>query len=316
MKKKLLKGLSVLAAAGLFAACQNEEVKQSEEDTHESHQHTEETGNTETAPAVIEGLSDHYHTGDTVELTAAADIETDGHWHWYTSEDQENWELIEGEYEDALSLEAADEQYIKTVLYDDEHEPVAESDPVNIKIDDHTGDIYNGHFEDNQIEDRDISDWSGEWQSIYPYLESGELDDVFEHKSEDGDMTAEEYKEYYREGYMTNVNEINITDSGEFTFYESDEEYTGKYEYDGYEILEYEAGNRGVRFIFNKTDGDGEAPDFIQFSDHIIAPEKSSHFHLYWGDDREALLDEVVNWPTYYPADSTADSIKKDMLKH
>lgn len=317
MKKKLFKGLSVIALAGLLAACQNGEA---EEEIHEGHNHEEHEsgshGYGETGSAVIDGLSDHYHTGDNAELTVSSEVESDGHWHWYTSEGGKEWAAIDGEYEETLSIEAADGQYIKALLYDSDHNIAAESEPVEITVDDHTGDIYNGYFDDEQIADRDISDWSGEWQSVYPYLESGELDEVFEYKSEDGDMTAKEYKEYYREGYITDVKEINITDSGEFTFYEDDEEYSGQYDYDGYEVLEYEAGNRGVRFIFVKTEGDEEAPQYIQFSDHIIAPENSGHYHLYWGDDREELLNEVEHWPTYYPADLTVDDIKKDMLQH
>jgi Zn/Cd-binding protein ZinT len=40
---------------------------------------------------------------------------------------------------------------------------------------------------------------------------------------------------------------------------------TGHYASDGYGILTYKKGNRGVRFIFAKTGGDADAPGFIQF---------------------------------------------------
>jgi zinc transport system substrate-binding protein len=71
-----------------------------------------------------------------------------------------------------------------------------------------------------------------------------------------------------------------------------------------------------VRCIFEKTEGDSEAPDFIQFSDHRIAPAKSDHYHRYWSDDRAALIDEVTNWPTYYPSSLSADEIAAEMLEH
>ena len=71
-----------------------------------------------------------------------------------------------------------------------------------------------------------------------------------------------------------------------------------------------------MRFIFQKTAGDDDAPQFIQFSDHKIAPEKTDHFHLYWGNDRAALLEEVTNWPTYYPSRLDADQIVEEMLAH
>ena len=57
------------------------------------------------------------------------------------------------------------------------------------------------HFADSDVQDRSLTDWSGEWQSVYPYLESGELDTVMERKAENGGKTAQEYKEYYETGY-------------------------------------------------------------------------------------------------------------------
>src|SRR5690606_19869076 len=101
------------------------------------------------------------------------------------------------------------------------------------------------------------TDFEGQWQSVFPYLQSGDLDEVFEHKEEDGDMTAEEYKEYYTTGYETSVNQIGI-EGDQVTFYEDEKEYSGTYENDGYEILNYEKGNRGVRFVYKLIEGSEE----------------------------------------------------------
>lgn len=56
-------------------------------------------------------------------------------------------------------------------------------------------------FEDDEVKDRPLSDWEGDWQSAYPLVLDGSLDEAWEHKSEDGSMTAEEYKDYYTKGY-------------------------------------------------------------------------------------------------------------------
>ncbi|MBT0955972.1 metal-binding protein ZinT [Alphaproteobacteria bacterium KMM 3653] len=176
-------------------------------------------------------------------------------------------------------------------------------------------DIYNGLFSDDQIKPRDLSDWEGDWQSLYPLLQDGTLDEVMTHKAESGERTAEEYKAYYDTGYATDVDRILI-EGQEVTFFTKDSSVSGTYENDGYEILTYDSGSRGVRFIFAKTGGDAGAPDYFQFSDHRIAPEKSDHYHLYWGDDRAALLEEVTNWPTYYPAYLTGNEIVAQMLAH
>ncbi len=334
MKTRLYKSASVLLFAAFLAGCQDtqseteedvngtEAETTQEEEAHEEHDHDhnhDHESDEHTDEAQIEGLSDHYHTGDTVSLTATSDVnDTDGHWHWYQREDEDSeWEAFEDEFEDTLETEAVDGMQIKAAFYDDDHNVVSESQAATISIDDHDSEVYEGYFDDEDVKDRDISDWAGNWQSVYPYFEDGELDEVYEHRAEENDdMSFEEQKEYYEAGYQTEVDNIDITEEGEITFHEGDESYTGTYVYDGYEILEYEAGNRGVRFIFQLEDGDAEAPQYIQFSDHIIAPEESGHFHLYWGDDNEALLEEMEHWPTYYPEDSSVDEIIDDLLLH
>lgn len=175
--------------------------------------------------------------------------------------------------------------------------------------------IYNGYFEDDQVKDRELSDWAGDWQSVYPYLMDGTLAPVMEHKAEHGEKTAEDYRAYYEIGYETDVQRITI-EGDQVTFYEEGEPVTGTYASDGYEILTYKKGNRGVRFIFAKTKGDEDAPAFIQFSDHIIAPQDADHYHLYWGDDRAKLLEELENWPTYYPSELSKEEIVKQMMAH
>ncbi|MGJ8544953.1 MAG: ZinT family metal-binding protein [Sulfitobacter sp.] len=175
--------------------------------------------------------------------------------------------------------------------------------------------IYDGHFDDAQIEQRPFSDWQGDWQSVFPLLEAGKLAPVMAHKAESGTKTAQEYADYYAAGYATDVDRITI-EGPLVTFYGAAGAVQGRYISDGYEILTYKKGNRGVRFIFEKAAGDAQAPQFIQFSDHKIAPAVSDHYHLYWGNDRAALLNEVSNWPTYYPAALSADEIVSEMLAH
>jgi zinc transport system substrate-binding protein len=175
--------------------------------------------------------------------------------------------------------------------------------------------IYKGYFEDGQIAPRKLTDWEGDWQSVFPCLMDGTLDPVMEHKAAHGDKSAEEYRAYYEIGYKTDVDRIEIG-AEEVVFHRGETSVSASYESDGYEILTYKKGNRGVRFIFRKTAGDEGAPQFIQFSDHRIAPAKADHYHLYWGDDRAALLEEVTNWPTYYPSKLSGDEIVTEMTAH
>ncbi|HFI0578851.1 TPA: zinc ABC transporter substrate-binding protein AdcA [Streptococcus suis] len=177
--------------------------------------------------------------------------------------------------------------------------------------------VYNGYFEDSAVKDRTLSDYVGEWQSVYPYLLDGTFDQVWDYKAKlKGGMTAEEYKAYYDTGYKTDVDQINITDNTmEFVVGDKKQKFT--YKYVGYKILTYKKGNRGVRFLFEATDANAGEYKYVQFSDHKIAPEKTDHFHIYFGgESQEKLLEELENWPTYYPVGLTGYEIAQEMLAH
>ncbi len=177
------------------------------------------------------------------------------------------------------------------------------------------GAISKGYFEDHQIQPRALGDWAGEWQSVYGYLLDGTLDPVMAHKAEHGDKSAAEYRAYYEAGYRTDITHITIK-GAQVTFTGDAGAVSGQYQPDGHEVLTYPKGNRGVRFVFRKMSGDEAAPGFIQFSDHLIAPQKAGHFHLYWGNDRQALLAEMESWPTYYPAALNGRQIVDEMMAH
>lgn len=174
-----------------------------------------------------------------------------------------------------------------------------------------------GVFDDKSVKDRELTDWDGVWQSVYPYLQNGELDPVFRKKAGTGTgQTFEQVKSYYRKGYVGDVDTIGI-ENGVMEFHRGDKESSCKYDYSGYKILNYASGKKGVRYLFECKDAGSQAPKYVQFSDHIIAPRKSSHFHIFMGNtSQEALLTEMDNWPTYYPYQLTTQQVVDDMLHH
>lgn len=310
----------ILSLLLVLTACQ--EVASSPAKTENS----EETADKQQSTIIIDGLAKHYHTGDEIELSAHLSVKGDNeNWNWYIKKSEiDQWETIKGLESDVFSREATiNGLKIKAAIKNDDGKITYESDVVEVVIDDHHGNdeetrrIYNGFFYNTEIEDRTLSDWEGKWQSVKPYLQSGDLDPVFESKaSEDETMTFAEYKDYYAVGYETDVAEI-IIENDRFTFlYEDGKESEAEYAYEGFETLVYEKGNRGVRYIFARTGESDAMPQYIQFSDHMISPGKSDHFHLYWGNDRQTLLDEVTHWPTYYPSEMDAAGLVRDMLAH
>lgn len=174
-----------------------------------------------------------------------------------------------------------------------------------------------GVFNDQDVKARQLFDWDGIWQSVYPLLKSGALDPVFKQKAEkQGNKSAEEIKAYYQVGYKTTVDKIDI-ENGEITFHSADNSVSCAYHYDGFRILHYASGKKGVRYLFHCQDAQSQAPKFVQFSDHIIGPRKTHHFHIFTGNQSQAeLLKEMDNWPTYYPDDLYPPQVVEEMLHH
>lgn len=174
-----------------------------------------------------------------------------------------------------------------------------------------------GVFENKDVKDRALSDWDGVWQSVNPYLLSGDLDPVMAKKAQlDGSKTAAQYKEYYKKGYATDVDMIGI-ENNVIEFHVGKTVNACEYRYAGFKILTYTSGKKGVRYLFECKDSQSKAPKFVQFSDHTIAPKKSQHFHIFMGSDsQESLLKEMDNWPTYYQYALSKEQIVHEMLEH
>ncbi|WBA55554.1 metal-binding protein ZinT [Providencia sp. 21OH12SH02B-Prov] len=174
-----------------------------------------------------------------------------------------------------------------------------------------------GFFDDADVKDRKLSDWDGIWESINPLLLSGKLDPVLEHKAKTNkDKTIEEYRDYYKKGYKTDVNNISI-ENNIIEFSQNGHVSRCEYHYSGFKILQYASGKKGVRYLFECQDAASKAPKYIQFSDHIIEPQPSGHFHLYMGNEsHEKLLQQMDNWPTYYPYSLNDEQIVHEMLHH
>lgn len=174
-----------------------------------------------------------------------------------------------------------------------------------------------GIFDDKDVKDRPLSDWDGVWQSINPYLLNGDLDPVLEAKAKKNkDKTLEGYRAYYKTGYATNIEMIGI-ENNVIEFHIKGKVSSCEYQYSGLKILRYESGKKGVRYLFECNKNDSGAPKYVQFSDHIIEPTPSSHFHIYMGNEsHEKLLQEMDNWPTFYPYSLDKEQIVHEMLYH
>ena len=174
-----------------------------------------------------------------------------------------------------------------------------------------------GYFKDNQVKDRKLSDWSGTWQSVYPLLQNGDLDQVMRYKALlNKDKTEAAYKTYYEAGYKSDVAKITIK-KDTITFDSHGAKHQASYKYIGKEILNYAKGNRGVRYLFEAVGDTNGAFKYVQFSDHGIAPAQAEHFQIYYGNESQAALTaELDNWPTYYPSKLSPSQVAQEMIAH
>lgn len=177
--------------------------------------------------------------------------------------------------------------------------------------------VAQGYFKDEAVKDRNLSDYAGDFQSVYPYLKDGTLNPVFDYKAKASQtMTAEDYKNYYDIGYKTDVDQL-VIDADSIEFIVGNNHYKYRYHYDGYQILNYKKGNRGVRFTFTTDDPNAGRFKYVQFSDHGIAPQQTEHFHIFFGgESQQKLLEEMDNWPTYYKSNLSGLEVAQEMVLH
>jgi zinc transport system substrate-binding protein len=169
------------------------------------------------------------------------------------------------------------------------------------------------------VKDRALTDWAGDWQSVYPYLLDGTLDPVMEHKAEDGEKTAREYYEQYKTAYVTDVDRLSITGNS-ITFYRNGVPARAQYAYRGTGIITEDDGSLWVRYKFEAAGTPPKgASKYVMFSDHLYAPARSEHFHVYASDNSfdELMADtDPVNYPAYYPAGLTKGEIVAELIGH
>ncbi len=169
-------------------------------------------------------------------------------------------------------------------------------------------------FEDKEVKDRSLSDWEGDWQSPYPLVLDGTLDEAWAEKAEDGKMTAQEYKEYYKTGYKTDIASVTIKGNKITYTYDSGKSVSAKYKYVGYFIQLWSGGTKAAMYRFESTDKKSAAPRFIEINDHMIEPAKAEHFHLRMSNTSfDAIEDPEKYWPTFFPASMSGKEIAEHL---
>lgn len=177
-------------------------------------------------------------------------------------------------------------------------------------------DHEHGHeeIEMDEIEDRTLADFDGEWQSLYPLAENGSLDEVFEHLAEHEEGTSQEdLKKTYVEHWMSDYDRIEIVDGMiAFTDHKGNVQ-KNKYTYQGFAPIKAEDGDiEGVRYQF-MSEGEG-TPKYVQFNDHNHEAVTTEHFHLYYGNESFDELTAKEAGGFYMSALLSPEEISEELL--
>ena len=207
------------------------------------------------------------------------------------------------------------EEIVEGMEHEHEHEHEHEEEEEEHE---HEHDHAHEEIEREDIQDRPLSDFAGEWKSLLPLLLAGELDAFCEHKAEeDGDdsTTKETYFEKYAANWACGAVTMTITDDTISFTDEDGKTVSGTYAYAGYTPILAEDGDvKSVRYQY--TTDSADAPKYVQFNDHGYQPGDAEHFHVYFGNDGfDALLSASSN-PYFAPADMTAAGILQQLTGH
>ena len=216
-------------------------------------------------------------------------------------EASENKDMVVINLLDVLGDSVKEEEIVEGMEHEHEHE--------------HSKEVST--FEDSEVQDRELSDWEGDWQSAYPLVLDGSLDKAWEHKAEEGDMTAAEYKDYYTKGYKTDYTAISIHDN-KISFTDNKGNVTeSAYKYNGFYIQNWSTETKAAMYRFEAEDKEAGAPIYIEFNDHIIEPSDAEHFHIRMSNESyDAIVDPEGNWPTFFDASLSPEGVCDEVIGH
>ncbi len=178
---------------------------------------------------------------------------------------------------------------------------------------DHDHEHEHEEIEESDIKDRTLDEFAGDWKSLYPYLENGDLEEYVEHHAEEHGEEADEVREELLEKWECDAKSISVN-GNEITFVFTDgTTKKATYKYAGFLPVKDDDGDiTGVRYQFETDSKD--APRYVQFNDHGHEPEDEvEHFHIYFGNDGfDALMKSGSN-PFFVPDSLTVDEINEEL---
>ncbi|MGI6175982.1 MAG: metal ABC transporter solute-binding protein, Zn/Mn family [Christensenellales bacterium] len=183
-----------------------------------------------------------------------------------------------------------------------------------------------GEIDPDDIHDRPLLDWQGDWTTIEKALQSGALDEYVDHNAHENGNDFEMQKSAYAQRWKSEYETLTISDTS-ITFDGVSADYT----YIGYRLVESDHGG-SVWYGFEAQDKEAGVPLYIAFYDHGTGGghdndhgheedhdhgHESPHYHLRYGNESFVALTAIEGWsPTYFLSDATGEEIAETMSGH
>ena len=178
-----------------------------------------------------------------------------------------------------------------------------------------------GHEHDEEITEKDIkprklSEFNGEWQSLYPLFRTGALDEYVRQQSEKKSISIKDARAEISEKWNCGVKYVTVSGDKITFIYDNGKKATETYTYAGYATKKDESGKiSNVRYKFLAKGKNG--PKYVMFNDHGHEPASSvAHFHIYFGDKSfDDLMNSKSN-PFFVDKKLNAEGCLENLMGH
>lgn len=180
----------------------------------------------------------------------------------------------------------------------------------------HNHDHDHEHEDQEAREDVMLSDWDGDWNSVYAYKDDPEVLESFEKEAKEAGKDTKEFLDEKLENRKFDFGGM-VVDNDKITFYQGKvdgDKVAAEANYKFVEAAPMQHGGATMYWYVFETDSK-DLPKYMVIMD-VHGEESMAHFHMRLGDDKEKLIDGEDHWyPTFVRA-STPSSAMVDFLNH
>ncbi|MCR5188972.1 MAG: zinc ABC transporter substrate-binding protein [Treponema sp.] len=164
----------------------------------------------------------------------------------------------------------------------------------------HEAEAHEHHHDDEiteaDIKARKLSEFNGEWQSLYPVLKKGALEEYVHSQAEKKSISEKDSFAEIEAKWNCGVKNIVIKGNKITFIYDNGKKETETYKYAGFATKTNDEGKiSSIRYKFESKGKKG--PKYVMLNDHGHEPADSvAHFHIYFGNkDFDELLNTTSN---------------------